>query len=78
MVLLTWDLKSSGWERVSELGRGWIKYRVLPRFAFAFGTLFNYNSESKRAFSVQTDIHRNPKRNLMLHETWTDADALWS
>jgi hypothetical protein len=33
-------------------------------------TAFISNSETERAFSVQTDIHRDPKRNLMLQETF--------
>ena len=59
------------WLAVSNLKEGgWKKYYILPRFALAFGTLFNSNSESERAFSVQTDIHRNPKRNLMDQDTF--------
>ena len=59
------------WLAVSNLKEGgWKKYYILPRFALAFGTLFISNSESKRAFSVQTDIRRNPKRNLMDQDTF--------
>ena len=29
------------------------------------GAFFNSNSEVERAFSVETDIHRDPKRNRM-------------
>ena len=59
------------WKAVSELteGDGWMKFPLLPRFVMAMATVFNSNSEIERAFSVQTDIHRNPKRNLMLQET---------
>ena len=49
---------------------GWPKYNILPSFALAFGTIFNSNSEAERAFSVQTAIHSNPKRNNMLQETF--------
>ena len=59
------------WLAVSKLTEGgWERYKILPRFALAFGTMFNSNSESERAFSVQTDIHRNPKKNLMNQETF--------
>lgn len=59
------------WLAVLELREGgWIKYPILPWFALAFGTLFNSNSETERAFSVQTDIHRDLKRNLMIQETF--------
>ena len=34
------------------------------------GTVFNSNPEAERASSVQTDIHRNPKGNLMIQETF--------
>ena len=32
-------------------------------------TIFNSNSEAEREFSVQMDVHRNPKCNMMLQET---------
>ena len=48
----------------------WKKYPTLGRFALALGTAFDSNSEAERAFSVQTDIHRNPRRNLMGHDTF--------
>ena len=71
--LLTSKLFEEFWQDVAKLTEGdgeWIKYNVLPRFAFALGTAFNSNSEAERAFSCQTDIHRNPKRNLMIQETF--------
>ena len=59
------------WIQVGKITEsGWPKYKILPSFALAFGTIFNSNSEAERAFSVQTDIHRNPKRNNMLQETF--------
>ena len=48
----------------------WEKYTILPRFALSLGTTFNSNSETERAFSVETDIHRDPKRNQMSQETF--------
>ena len=54
------------WNKVGDLKEGdWARYEVLPRFAKSLGSIFNSNSETERAFSVQSDIHRNPKRNLM-------------
>ena len=54
------------WEEVGKLQEGsWERYEILPRFAKALGTVFNSNSETERAFSVQSDIHRNPKKNQM-------------
>ena len=62
------------WREVSALKEGdddsWAKYPLLPRFAFAMSTIFNSNSEAERGFSVQTAVHRNPKRNMMLQETF--------
>ena len=37
---------------------------------FAMSTIFNSNSEAERGFTVQMDVHRNPKRNMMLQETF--------
>ena len=54
------------WDKVGDLKEDdWSRYEVLPRFAKALGTIFNSNSETERAFSVQSDIHRDPKRNQM-------------
>ena len=56
------------WIAVSELIEGessWPRYPVLSRFALAMATAFHANSDTERAFSVQTDIHRNPKKNAM-------------
>ena len=54
------------WEKVEKLKEGdWERYEIPPRFAKALGTVFNSNSETERAFSVQSDIHRNPKKNTM-------------
>ena len=54
------------WKAVAGMKEGeWPKYDVLPRFALALGAFFNSNSEVERAFSVQTDIHRDPKKNRM-------------
>ena len=61
------------WSQVSLLTEGdnhWEKYTILPRFALSLGTTFNSNSETERAFSVETDIHRDPKRNQMSQETF--------
>ena len=59
------------WMNVSKLVEGesmWSKYPVLSRFALAMATAFHANSDTERAFSVQTDIHRNPKKNSIC---WT-------
>ena len=40
-------------------------YDVLPRFALCMGAFFNSNSEVERAFSAETDVHRDPKKNKM-------------
>ena len=47
----------------------WCVYEILPRFARALGTAFNSGSECERSFSVQSDVHRDIKRNRMSHET---------
>ena len=58
------------WGKVAELREGdWQRFEVLPRFANALGTVFNSNSEAERAFSVQGDIHKNPKKNHMEQDT---------
>ena len=58
------------WDKVGELQDGdWPRYPVLCRFAKALGTVFNSNSETERAFSVEGDIHKNPKKNLMDQDT---------
>ena len=59
------------WGKVAEIeeGEGWNVFEVLPRFARALGTQFNSNSEVERGFSVQSDVHRNPKRSQMSHNT---------
>ena len=57
------------WDKVGTLKEGdWQRCELLPRFAKALGTIFNSNSETERAFSVQSDIHRDPKKNLMSQE----------
>ena len=61
------------WSQVSLLTEGdnhWEKYTILPRFVLSLGTTFNSNSETERAFSVETDIHCDPKRNQMSQETF--------
>lgn len=51
------------WDKVGELKDGdWPRYPVLRRFANALGTVFYSNSETERAFSVEGDIHKNPKK----------------
>ena len=59
------------WEKIGNINEGdnWQKYEVLPRFALALATPFNSGSDVERAFSVQSDIHRDPKKNYMSHET---------
>ena len=47
----------------------WPRFKMLPRFARALGTVFNSNSEAERAFSVQGDIHKTPKKNHMDQDT---------
>ena len=63
----TVDLKfEEYWDMVGDLKEGeWKRYEILPRLAKAVGTIFNSNSETERAFSVQSDIHRNEKKNKM-------------
>ena len=61
------------WRAVALLTEGdvsWPKFPLLPRLAMVMATAFISNSETEHAFSVQTDIHRDPKRNLMLQETF--------
>ena len=61
------------WRAVALLTEGdesWPKFPLLPRFGMVMVTAFISNSETERAFSVQMDIHRDPKRNLMLQETF--------
>ena len=41
----------------------WQKYDILPKFALETGIFFSSNSKVERAFSIETDIHRNPKKN---------------
>ena len=55
------------WTAVGKVteGQEWLKYDVLPRFALSMGAFFISNSEVERAFSVETDIHRDPKKNRM-------------
>ena len=63
---------NSYWGEVAALTEGddnWSVYEVLPRLARGLGTHFNSGSEMERAFSRQSDIHRDPKRNGMTHET---------
>ena len=58
------------WDKVGELkDADWPRYPVLCRFAKALGTVFNSNSETERAFSVEGDIHKNPKKNHMAQDT---------
>ena len=50
------------WDKVGALKEDdWSRYEVLPRFAKALGTIFNSSSKTERAFSVQSDIHRDPR-----------------
>ena len=57
------------WDMVAKMKEGdWQRYEILVRFAKALGTIFNSNSETEQAFSVQSDIHRDPKKNLMGQE----------
>ena len=61
------------WLRVGQVTEGesnWLKYPILSRFALVLATGFNSNSEAERGFSVQTDLHRDPKRNLMSQDTF--------
>ena len=54
------------WNNVKQMTEnGWLKYKVLPRFAFAMSTILNSNSECERMFSHQTRLSRNPDRNRM-------------
>ena len=58
------------WLEVSKITEGiWKVFEVLPRLALVLGTPFNSGAEMERGFSVQSDIHRNPKRNQMRHDT---------
>ena len=58
------------WLEVSKIKEGkWVVYEVLPRLALVLGTPFNSGAEMERGFSIQSDIHRDPKRNQMSHET---------
>ena len=58
------------WLEVSKITEGiWKVFEVLPRLALVLGTPFNSGAEMERGFSVQSDIHRNPKRNQMSHDT---------
>ena len=50
---------------LTEADDNWSVYEVLPRLARGLGTHFNSGSEMERAFSRQSDIHRDPKRNRM-------------
>ena len=61
------------WLRVGQMTEGesnWLKYPILSRFALVLATGFKSNSEAERGFSVQTDLHRDPKRNLMSQDTF--------
>ena len=58
------------WEKVSKITEGegeWPVYPTLSRLARSLGTAFNSGSEQERGFSRQADIHRDPKKNRMLH-----------
>ena len=59
------------WTKVSKIDGGeWSRYPILSRFALVLATAFNSNSEAERGFSIQSDIHRNPKRNCMDQDTF--------
>ena len=47
----------------------WKRFEVLTRFALVLATPFNSNSDIERAFSSQSDIHCNLKKNQMRHST---------
>ena len=66
------DLKYNDyWENVKQMKEnGWLKYKVLPRFALAMSTIMNSNSECERMFSHQTRLSRNPDRNIMSQKTF--------
>ena len=60
------------WEKVGNITEGegeWQVYSNLSRFVMSLGTAFNSGSEQERGFSRQSDIHRDPKRNKMSHNT---------
>ena len=58
------------WLEVGNIKEGkWNVYEILPRFALVLGTPFNSGAEMERGFSVQSNIHKDPKRNRMRHET---------
>ena len=63
---------------LSEGKNGWEKYNILPWFALSMGTSFNSNSETEHAFSVETDIHRDPKSGEPGQLRFSHACALWS
>ena len=43
----------------------WPKYEEFPRFVLSMGSFFPSNSVVEKTFSVETDIHRDPRKNLM-------------
>ena len=59
------------WLEVAKIeeGQGWKVFEVLPKLALVLGTPFNSGAEMERGFSVQSDIHRDSKRNQMKHKT---------
>ena len=63
---------SEYWEEVKELKDGsaeWQRYKVLPRFALALGTLLNSNSPGERMFSIQSSIGNNKAKNRLKQDS---------
>ena len=61
---------NSFWLKVGNITEGkWRVYEILPRLALVLGTPFNSGAEMERGFSVQSNFHKDPKRNRMHHET---------
>ena len=59
------------WEGVKQLkegSAGWERFKVLPRFALALGTLFNSNSATERMFSIQSSIGNDKSKNRRKQE----------
>ena len=58
------------WKKIRDMKEtSWNRFEVLPRFALVLATPFNSNSDVERAFSSQSDIYCNPKKNQMRHST---------
>ena len=63
---------SEYWEGVRDMKDGsadWQRYKVLPRFALAMGTLLNSNSPGERMFSIQSSIGNNKAKNRLKQDT---------